>query len=272
MTLSVAVLMGGPSVEREVSLVSGAACAKALRDLGHDVREIDVSRDLSALLTTLDPKPDVIFNALHGRFGEDGCIQGVLEFLGIPYTHSGVLASALAMDKPSARRLFTEAGLTCAEGRTAERSDVLAGTVMAPPYVVKPLGEGSSVGVHIVIDETAPPALAGEWSYGDAVLVERFIPGREIQVAVMGDEALGAIEIRPKGQFYDYQAKYTEGGAEHVMPAPLSKAAYTKRWKLPKRPMTHLGAKGSAGPTFAMTIQGINRASFTFLRLIPSPE
>ena len=275
MTLSVTVLMGGPSVEREVSLVSGAACATALRDLGHDVHEIDVSRDLGALLTALDPKsgtkPDVVFNALHGRFGEDGCIQGVLEFLGIPYTHSGVLASALAMDKPSARRLFTEAGLTCAEGRTAERSDVLAGTVMAPPYVVKPLGEGSSVGVHIVIDETTPPALAGEWSYGDAVLVERFIPGREIQVAVMGDEALGAIEIRPKGQFYDYQAKYTEGGAEHLMPTPLSEAAYSQALEIAQTAHDALGCRGVSRTDLRYDDTGDKPGQFYILEVNTQP-
>lgn len=248
MTLSVAVLMGGPSAERDVSLVSGAACATALRELGHDVIEIDVRRDLGPLLKALEPpsgtRPDVIFNALHGRFGEDGCIQGVLEFLGIPYTHSGLRASALAMDKPSAKRLFTEAGLTCAEGRTASREDVATGAVMNPPYVVKPLGEGSSVGVHIVMEDDGRPPLGADWPYGDTVLVERFIPGREIQVAVMGDRPLGAIEIRPRGQFYDYEAKYTEGGAEHLMPAPLSEAAYGEALDIAQKAHDSLGCRG----------------------------
>ncbi|TDI63699.1 MAG: D-alanine--D-alanine ligase [Alphaproteobacteria bacterium] len=245
--LHVAVLMGGPSAEREVSLVSGAACAAALGKLGHRVTEIDVTRDIAAtlkVLTALDPHPDVVFNALHGRYGEDGCIQGMLEFLAIPYTHSGVLASALAMDKPTARRLFTAAGLTCAEGRTARRDDVIQGRVMDPPYVVKPLNQGSSVGVHIVLEGDGVQPLASDWPFGERVLVERYIPGREIQVAVMDDQALGAIEIRPKGQFYDYRAKYTEGQAEHLMPAPLSDAEYAEALEVARLAHATLGCQG----------------------------
>ena len=245
--LHVAVLMGGPSVEREVSLISGAACAAALGKLGHRGTEIDVTRDIGAILTALaalDPHPDVIFNALHGRYGEDGCIQGMLEYLGIPYTHSGVLASALAMDKPTARRLFIEAGLTCAEGRTAGRDDVIQGRVMDPPYVVKPLNQGSSVGVHIVIEGDNVHPLASDWPFGERVLVERYIPGREIHVAVMGDQALGAIEIRPKGQFYDYEAKYTGGKAEHLMPAPLSDTDYAEALEVGRKAHATLGCQG----------------------------
>jgi D-alanine-D-alanine ligase len=242
--LHVAVLMGGPSAEREVSLISGASCAAALGEFGHRVSEIDVTRDISAALAALNPRPDVIFNALHGRYGEDGCIQGALEYLGIPYTHSGVLASALAMDKPTARRLFTEAGLTCAEGRTAQREEVIQGRVMDPPFVVKPLNEGSSVGVHIVTESDAVHPLAEDWPFGEKVLVERYIPGREIQVAVMGDEALGAIEIRPKGQFYDYEAKYTGGKAEHLMPAPLSQADYAEALEVGHKAHATLGCRG----------------------------
>ncbi len=245
--LHVAVLMGGPSVEREVSLISGAACTAALGKLGHRGTEIDVTRDIGATLAALaalDPHPDVIFNALHGRYGEDGCIQGMLEYLGIPYTHSGVLASALAMDKPTARRLFTEAGLTCAEGRTAGRDDVIQGRVMDPPYVVKPLNQGSSVGVHIVIEGDNVHPLASDWPFGERVLVERYIPGREIHVAVMGDQALGAIEIRPKGQFYDYEAKYTAGKAEHLMPAPLSDTDYAEALEVGRKAHATLGCQG----------------------------
>ncbi len=242
--LRVAVLMGGPSAEREVSLVSGAACAKALRDLGHNVTEIDVSRDIAAVLAALDPSPDVIFNALHGRYGEDGCIQGVLEYVGVPYTHSGVLASALAMDKPTARKLFSDAGLACAEGRTAVRDDVVAGKVMDPPFVVKPLNQGSSVGVQIVMESGDASALAGDWSFGDEVLVERYIPGREIHVAVMGDKPLGAIEIKPEGQFYDYEAKYTAGKAEHLMPAPLTETAYAEALEVARMAHSALGCRG----------------------------
>lgn len=242
--LRVAVLMGGTSAEREVSLVSGAAVAKALRELGHHVTEIDVSRDVAAVVAAFDPRPDVVFNALHGRYGEDGCIQGMLEYLGVPYTHSGVLASALAMDKPTARRLFAEAGLTCAEGCTASRRDVIEGKVMDPPYVVKPLNEGSSVGVRIVMGEDNAPPLAEDWPFGETCLVERYIPGREIHVAVMGGRALGAIEIRPKGRFYDYEAKYTEGKAEHLMPAPLGDEAYGQALETGRAAHEALGCRG----------------------------
>ncbi|MDH3240973.1 MAG: D-alanine--D-alanine ligase [Alphaproteobacteria bacterium] len=242
--LNIAVLKGGPSAEREVSLVSGAAVAGTLRELGHSVTEIDVGRDMAALVAALDPKPDVAFNALHGRYGEDGCIQGVLEFLEIPYTHSGVLASALAMDKPTARRLFAEAGLRCAEGRIAARDEVIAGRVMDPPYVVKPINEGSSVGVQIVTEGGNGRPRAADWTFGEKVLVERYIPGREIQVAVLGDRALGAIEIRPEGQFYDYEAKYTEGKARHLMPAPLSQDDYSDALEVGLTAHMTLGCRG----------------------------
>lgn len=240
----VAVLMGGPSAEREVSLVSGKACAEALDTLGFEVCPIVVDRDPARVLAALDPRPDCIFNALHGRFGEDGCIQGLLEWIGIPYTHSGVLASALAMNKPAARRMFTEAGLRCAEGRVVSRDAVLAGSVMAPPYVVKPLNEGSSVGVSIIADEGPPHDLGDGWPYGDEVLVERYIPGREIQVAVMGGKALGAIEIRPHGGFYDYEAKYTAGRADHLMPAPLDPARYAEALTIAETAHRTLGCRG----------------------------
>ena len=242
--LRIAVLMGGPSAERKVSLVSGAASAKALAALGHDVFTVDVGFDLGRVVAELTAKkPDVAFNALHGRFGEDGCIQGVLEFLQIPYTHSGVLASAIAMDKPTARRLFTEAGLDCAEGRVCARDEVVGRHVMEPPYVIKPLNEGSSVGVEIVFEGDNTPR-AKDWNFGDTVLVERYIPGREIQVAVMGDRALGAIEIRPKGRFYDFEAKYTDGKAEHLMPAPIGDAAYAEALRIGAAAHAALGCRG----------------------------
>ena len=239
----IAVLMGGWSAEREVSLVSGAAVARALKTAGHDVTTIDLTRDITGLVAKLTPKPDVVFNALHGRYGEDGCIQGVLDILDIPYTHSGVLASALAMDKPTARRIFTNSGLRVADGRVANREEVLAGHVMAPPYVVKPFNEGSSVGVRIVRDED-PPFRANDWPYGDEVLVERYIPGREMTVAVMGDRALGALEIRPKSGFYSYEAKYTEGKADHLMPAPLPSKRYDEALAIGLTAHKALGCRG----------------------------
>ena len=240
----IAVLMGGWSAEREVSLVSGAAVARALTAAGHDVTTIDLTRDVSALIAALTPRPDVVFNALHGRYGEDGCVQGVLEILDIPYTHSGVLASALAMDKPAARKVFQHAGLRCAEGKVARRDEVIAGTVMAPPYVVKPVNEGSSVGVRIVRENEAPFREKNAWPYGDEVLVERYIPGREVTVAVMGERALGVLEIRPKSGFYSYEAKYTEGQADHLMPAPLPPKAYDEALAIGLAAHTALGCRG----------------------------
>ena len=217
MAKRIAVLMGGRSLEREISLVSGAAVADALGERGHDVTGIDVGPGICDRLR--DANPDVAFNALHGRFGEDGCIQGLLETLEIPYTHSGVLASAMAMDKPTALALFRVAGIRCPEGTVAGRDEVQAGRVMEPPYVVKPTNEGSSIGV-VVVDEGNPFATQ-PWDFGDQVLVERFVPGRELTVAVMGGEAMGVIEIQPAVGFYDYEAKYADGGSVHVVPAHL---------------------------------------------------
>ena len=222
MSRHVAVLMGGWSAERDVSLVSGKACAEALRERGYRVTEIDVDRDLAATLSALEPRPDVAFNALHGRFGEDGCVQGVLNILGLPYTHSGLLASALAMDKPIAKRVFTGAGIPCPEGIVVSLREATNGDVMDPPYVVKPANEGSSVGVRIVLEGDNYPGIdPAEWPFGDAVLVEPYIPGRELTVAVMGDRALGVTELRPHDGFYDYEAKYTDGKTTHLCPAPL---------------------------------------------------
>ena len=270
-SLRIAVLMGGISTEREVSLVSGAACAKTLGCLGHDVMTIDVGQDLATVIAALDPRPDVIFNALHGRYGEDGCIQGMLEFIGVPYTHSGVLASALAMDKPAARRMFAAAGLPYAEGSTAARDEVVAGKVMDPPYVVKPLNEGSSVGVRIVMDEEDSRTLAEGWSFGDEVLVERYIPGREIEVAVMGDRPLGAIEIRPKGRFYDYEAKYTEGMAEHIMPAPVPEESYAEALELGRAAHAALGCRGVSRTDLRFNDTGQGPAGFYILEVNTQP-
>jgi D-alanine-D-alanine ligase len=239
----VAVLMGGWSAEREVSLVSGAAVVEALQEKGYRVSAIDVGHTVATTLA--DMKPDVCFNALHGRFGEDGCIQGVLETLGIPYTHSGVLASAMAMDKPLAKKLYATVGLPCVEGGVFHRDQILAGDVMARPYVIKPLNEGSSVGVKIVTgEENELPFQSEAWHYGTEVLVERYIPGREVQVAVLDNKALGAIEIRPTKQFYDYEAKYSDGFAEHLMPAPIDKAVYDDVMQMAETAHKVLGCRG----------------------------
>jgi D-alanine-D-alanine ligase len=242
MTKHVAVLMGGLSVERDVSLVSGQAVTKALNAEGYRVTPIDVDASVASVLTA--NRPDVVFNALHGRYGEDGCIQGVLEMLRLPYTHSGLLASAIAMHKPTAKRLFADAGLPCAEGSVMPRTEVLRGA-FKPPFVIKPLNEGSSVGVRIIFDgDNLAPLDGANWPFGEEVLVERYIPGREIQVAVMGDRALGAIEIRPHGRFYDYEAKYTAGRAVHLMPAPIHPDAYQRALDIGLGAHQTLGCRG----------------------------
>tara|TARA_A100001037_G_scaffold280264_2_gene282863 strand:- start:4081 stop:4995 length:915 start_codon:yes stop_codon:yes gene_type:complete len=243
MTQHVAVLMGGWSAEREVSLVTGDAVCAALKETGYRVTAIDVAPDIFDVLSGL--KPDVAFNALHGRFGEDGCIQGILEVLKIPYTHSGVLASALAMDKPRARQMFASVSIPCPEGRVVHRDEVLNGQVFDPPYVLKPTNEGSSVGVRLVFEgDNMSPLDEANWAYGKQVLIEKYIPGREIQVAVMNDKALGAIEIRPKKRFYDYEAKYTDGWADHIMPAEIPEAAYEESLRLALLAHQTLGCRG----------------------------
>ena len=213
----VAVLMGGLSAEREVSLSSGRECANALREAGYDVVEVDAGRDLALRLSAI--KPDVCFNALHGRWGEDGCVQGMLEWLAIPYTHSGVLASALSMDKTRAKDIYRGVGLPVVESLLAPKAEVMARHVMPPPYVVKPNAEGSSVGVYIVAkDANSPPHLGAEMP--EIAMVEEYVPGRELTVSVLGDRALGVTEIHTSG-WYDYHAKYAPGGSTHSCPADI---------------------------------------------------
>lgn len=216
-TPRVAVLKGGFSAEREVSLASGRECARGLRDAGYEVVEIDVGRDVAQRL--VEAQPDVAFNALHGRWGEDGCVQGLLEILKIPYTHSGVLASALAMDKTRAKQAFAAAGLPVAEGRLARGAEISARHVMAPPYVVKPHNEGSSVGVRIVPEGANTPPQFGP-DDPEILMVEAYAPGRELTVAVMGERALCVTDIISEG-WYDYHAKYAAGGSRHVCPAEI---------------------------------------------------
>jgi D-alanine-D-alanine ligase len=214
--------MGGLSAEREVSLSSGAACADALTRLGAKVTRIDAGRDLAQVLTKL--KPDFCFNALHGAWGEDGCVQGVLETLNLPYSHSGVLASALAMDKTKAKAVLAAAGVIVPGGGLFSRFDAGVEHVLPPPYVVKPNAQGSSVGVFRVFEgANRPPAelLSPDWALGDEVVVEPYIPGLELAVAVMGDKALGVTEIEAATGFYDYEAKYSDGGSRHIIPARI---------------------------------------------------
>ncbi len=241
----VVLLMGGRSAEREVSLVSGRECAAGLAKAGYRVTTVDVHDDLREVLKALDPKPDLVFNALHGRYGEDGTIQGVLDWLGIPYTHSGVLASALAMDKTLAKRMFESAGIRCPAGQLVPREVVEAGDVLARPYVVKPNNEGSSVGVHIVREgDNALPFAGIDWPFGDQVLVEPYIPGRELTVGVMGDRPLAVTELRPHQGFYDYAAKYTAGRTAHLIPAPVHPAVYEEALAMALAAHRVLGCRG----------------------------
>jgi D-alanine-D-alanine ligase len=248
----VAVLMGGWSAEREVSLRSGAACAKALEGEGYRVTQIDVDRNLAARLKEV--APDVCFNALHGKFGEDGCVQGLLECLGIPYTHSGVLASALAMHKERAKDVMGPAGVPIADAEVVTRREAMSRHVLAPPYVVKPVAEGSSVGVVIVdVGANAPPSRIGEGGDpDDLVMVERYIPGRELTCAVVGDFVTDVIEIKPlKGlEFYDYEAKYAPGGSQHVLPADISPDVYQLVRKYTVAACRALGCRGAARADF----------------------
>ncbi|WP_323771098.1 D-alanine--D-alanine ligase [Antarctobacter sp.] len=236
----VVVLKGGPSSEREVSLSSGRECAAALRGEGYEVIELDAGPDVAGRLAEI--APDVVFNALHGRWGEDGCIQGILEWLRLPYTHSGVLASALAMDKEKTKDVYRAAGLPVAESLLARADEVRARHVMAPPYVVKPYNEGSSVGVYLV-DEAAngPPAL--DAAMPEVVMVEAFVPGRELTTTVMGDRALGVTDILTDG-WYDFDAKYKAGGSRHICPAELPQEIYAACMDYALRAHKALGCRG----------------------------
>jgi D-alanine-D-alanine ligase len=247
----VAVLLGGRSAEREVSLVSGRACANALRDEGFNVVEIDAPDDLPARLAA--EKPDAVFNALHGRWGEDGCVQGLLELMRIPYTHSGVLASAVAMHKERTKDVFRAAGLPVVPSIVADRHDASASHLMEPPYVVKPVNEGSSVGVFIIRKgDNRPPFELGsdKWTLSDAVMVEEYVPGRELTVAVMGGKALAVTEILPNTDFYDYEAKYAEGGSLHMLPAKISPAVTEEAMRLAERAHAALGCRGVSRTDF----------------------
>ena len=241
----VAVLYGGLSSEREVSLSTGKGCIAALERLGGRVSPVDVGRDVAEVLARL--KPDVALNVLHGRWGEDGCMQGVLELLGIPYTHSGMLASALAMDKAKAKAVLAAAGVAVPGGGLFNRFAAARDHVMAPPYVVKPNAEGSSVGVFLVFEgaNSPPQELAqASWTYGEQVLIEPYIAGKELAVAVLDDKALGVTEIVPKTGFYDFEAKYGDGGSAHVLPAPIPGQAADEAMAMAVKAHAALGCRG----------------------------
>ena len=249
MTQKVAVLYGGKSAEREVSLSSGRECIAGLRKAGFEVVPIEVTDDLAAVIHALThPRPDVVFNALHGRYGEDGCIQGVLDWLGLPYTHSGVRASALAMDKAAAKAVFRSAGLPVVEHRLVTREELEAADPLPLPYVVKPVNEGSSVGVHILLKgSNRRGEIARNWHYGDQAMAESYVPGRELTVGVMGDRALAVTDIlADAGTFYDYESKYAAGGSRHVVPAKMPQADYDRALDIAVRAHQALGCRGAS--------------------------
>jgi len=251
MTKHVAVLMGGWSAERDVSLRSGKACADVLERQGFRVTRIDVDRNVAAALTSA--KPDVALNLLHGRPGEDGAIQGLLEVLAIPYSHSGVLASALAMQKERAKIVLRAAGVPVPDGVVVNRLEAARAHAMEPPYVIKPVAEGSSVGVFIVTEAHAHPPqelTRLDWAFGEDVLVERYIAGKELTCAVMGDRALDVIEIVPTVKFYDYEAKYAPGGSRHLLPAEIKLNVYQLTRRLALLAHRALGCRGVSRADF----------------------
>ncbi len=251
MTRHVVVLKGGWSVERDISLISGQAVAEALRNQGYQVSEIDVTPDIAAVLADL--KPDMAFNALHGRWGEDGCIQGLLEILNIPYTHSGVAASAVAMNKILAKKIFHDVGIPVASDRIVSRQELFAGDPLPRPFVVKPCDEGSSVGVVIVrVGDNVSPEQPGPWHDTEQLMVERYLPGRELTVSVMDGKALTVTELEPHSGFYNYDAKYQAGQTDHIIPAELSGDMLAKIMTLAEMAHKALGCRGVTRSDFRL--------------------
>jgi D-alanine-D-alanine ligase len=272
MSKHVAVLMGGWSAEREVSLNSGKACADAAERKGYRVTRVDVQRDIAVVLSTL--KPDIALNVLHGRPGEDGTLQGMLEVIGIPYTHSGVLASSLAMQKDLAKVMLSAAGVPVPEGIVVSRHDAAKKHLLERPYVIKPIAEGSSVGVFIVTEQHEPPPqelFREDWAFGERVLCERYIPGKELTCAVIGDEALGVIEIVPKVRFYDYEAKYAPGGSEHVLPAKILPKVYQEVRRLTLHAHQVLACRGVTRADFRYDDRGEGTEGLACLEVNTQP-
>ena len=270
---TVAVLMGGWSAERKVSLATGEACYKALRAAGFLAIMVDVKRETIAHVLA-DMQPNVIFNALHGKWGEDGTASALFETLQIPYTHSGVLASAIAMDKQKSKALFKDAGIPVAESLVVSLEDAASRHPMVPPYVVKPVAEGSSVGVHIVHKTANGPAasiLDERHIFGDTAMVERFIPGRELTCAVMGDVALGVIDIVSKANFYDYESKYAEGGSEHILPAIVPNDIYRKCQKFALQAHQALGCRGVSRADFRYDDTNSEKGELILLEINTQP-
>ena len=272
MTKHVAVLMGGWSAEREISLRSGRACAAAAEKAGYRVTRVDVGRDIATVLTTL--KPDVALNVLHGRPGEDGTLQGILEILGIPYSHSGVMASAVAMQKDVAKVVMKAGGVPVPEGMVVSRRDAAKGHPLPRPYVLKPIAEGSSVGVFIVTEQHAHPPqelTREDWAFGELILAERYIPGKELTCAVMGDKALDVIEIVAATKFYDFEAKYAPGGSKHLLPAPISPFVYQEARRLALKAHHALGCRGVTRADFRYDDQAVGTEGLVCLEVNTQP-
>jgi D-alanine-D-alanine ligase len=272
MSKHVAVLMGGWSAERVVSLNSGRACATAAERAGYRVTRVDVGRDIATVLTTL--KPDVALNVLHGRPGEDGTLQGILEILGIPYSHSGVMASALAMQKDVAKVVMQAGGVAVPEGKVVSRLEAAKGHPLPRPYVIKPIAEGSSVGVFIVTEQhDHPPQELNreDWAFGEQVLCERYIPGKELTCAVMGDKALDVIEIVAATKFYDFEAKYAPGGSKHLLPAPISPFVYQEVRRLALKAHHALGCRGVTRADFRYDDQAVGAEGLVCLEVNTQP-
>jgi len=264
--------MGGWSAEREISLRSGKACGDALEKAGYRVTRVDVERNVAEVLAKL--KPDAAFNVLHGCPGEDGTVQGILEILQIPYTHSGVLASALAMDKPAAKLVMAAAGVPVPDGKIITRAEAAKGHVMKPPYVIKPPAEGSSFGVFIVAkDHAYPPQELSrtDWPYGETLMIERYVPGMELTCAVMGDRALGVIEIEPTTRFYDYESKYAPGGSLHILPARISPFIYQLAQKLALTAHSALGCRGISRADFRFDVRSDGSGDLVCLEVNTQP-
>jgi D-alanine-D-alanine ligase len=264
----ISVLCGGVSKEREVSLVSGKAATEALQKAGFEVTQIDVPRDVGALIKAITAAgPDIVFNALHGRYGEDGCIQGLLDMMALPYTHSGRMASAIAMDKPMAKKIFAGVGIPVAPERIVTRKEAEAGDVMERPYVLKPFNEGSSVGVKIVRPgDNRPPLDDLGLDLDDHLMAEKFIPGREVTVAVLGDRSLAVTEITTAHAFYDYEAKYAKGGSQHTLPAPIAPELTRQAMDLALEAHRVLGCRGVSRSDFRL-----DGEQFTILEVNTQP-
>ncbi len=272
MTKTVALLVGGWSAERGVSLFKGEHVAKALIEAGYDVKIVDVTSDIKKLVNDLTPKPNVVFNNLYGRGGEDGVIQGVLEAMKIPYTHSGVMASAIGMDKPTAKRIANSVGIKCANGRVASKEDVLAENVMSRPYVVKPMNEGSSFGVRIIFDDDNQQPLDEEsWSFGDEVLVEEYVEGREIHVAVLDGVAQEVTEIIVPGRFFDYDAKYDSQETKLVTPADIPQDVRNTAMNNASKIFKEIGCEGVARCDFIYDVSKTGKDAVYFLEINTLP-